>query len=431
MSGVRVALHAGQLDQPVPGGIGRYVEGLMRHLPESGVAVERFSAGRWRYETWHRFRWPVVRVPGDLVHAPSLAVPPPGKRPLVVTVHDLAFRTHPECFPPRGRAFHERGLALARSEAAAIVVPSAATAAELRDAGFEAARIHVAHHGIELPAPAASGAGPDFPAASMNPMQQMHPHWQPAEGPTGGASGTPAVAGSTGGDPGPAVLGLEPGSYLLFVGTVEPRKGIDVLLSAHATLRRQGHPDLRLVVAGPPGWGETPPLDGPGVMAPGRVDDHTLDALYRGAAAVVLPSRSEGFGLPALEAMARGRPVVASNAGALPEVLGDAGLLVTPGDSDALATALEGILAKEDFAAELGSLGRQRATTFTWAACTAAHAAAYRAALGVPDPAPSTGLAPSTGPPPAAPSNGPGPAPAGPAAEPPSTAADGEPREPS
>ena len=419
-----MALHAGQLDQPVPGGIGRYVEGLMRHLPEAGVAVERFSAGRWRYETWHRFRWPVVRVPGDLIHAPSLAVPPRGKRPLVVTVHDLAFRAHPECFPPRGRAFHERGLALAKAEAAAVVVPSAATAAELRDAGFEAERIHVAHHGIELPTPVTSGAGPDFPAASMNPMQQMHPHWQPAERPTGGAGGTPPVAGSTAGDHGPTVLGLEPGSYLLFVGTVEPRKGIDVLLAAHATLRRIGHPDLRLVVAGPPGWGETPPLDGPGVVAPGRVDEHTLDALYRGAAAVVLPSRSEGFGLPALEAMARGRPVVGSNAGALPEVIGDAGLLVPPGDADALANALESVLAKEDFAAELGTLGRQRAAAFTWAACTAAHTAAYNAALGRPAPEPPTRA--EGGPAPQPPTR----AERGPAPEPP-TRAEGGPGEPS
>ena len=152
MGRLRVALQSGQLDQPVPGGIGRYVEGLLRHLPDAGVTVERFGAGRWRYEAWHRFRRPAVRVPGDLVHAPSLAVPPPGRRPLVVTVHDLAFRTHPECFPPRGRAFHERGLELARGEAAAVVVPSEATAAEVRAAGFDAARIHVAYHGIDLEA---------------------------------------------------------------------------------------------------------------------------------------------------------------------------------------------------------------------------------------------------------------------------------------
>lgn len=373
---MRVALHAGQLDHPVPGGIGRYVEGLLTHLPEAGVVVERFGGGRWLYEAWHRFRRPVVRVPGDLVHAPSLGVPPPGRRPLVVTVHDLAFQTHPECFPPRGRAFHERGLALARAEAAAIVVPSEATAAELRGAGFEPGRIHVAHHGIDLgPLSPLETPGPDFPATSLNPMQPMHPHWQPSQGPLG------ATVGPSGEQDTP-VLGLEPRSYVLFVGTVEPRKGIDVLLAAHTALRRHGHPELRVVVAGPPGWGETPTLDGPGVVAPGRIDEVTLDALYRGAAALAVPSRAEGFGLPALEAMARGCPVVASDAGALPEVVGDGGVLVPPGDADALAGALDRLLTDDALAASLGAAGHRRAATFTWSACTAAHVAAYRAALG-------------------------------------------------
>jgi glycosyltransferase involved in cell wall biosynthesis len=380
MGTLRIALHAGQLDHPVPGGVGRYVEGLLRHLPEAGVTVERFGGGRWLYSAWHRFRRPVVRVPGDLIHAPSLGVPPPGRRPLVVTIHDLAFQTHPECFPPRGRAFHERGLALARAEAAAVVVPSEATAAELRDAGFEPGRIHVAHHGIDLgPLSPLATPGPDFPAASMNPMQPMHPHWQPAEGPLG-APVSPAGESET------PVLGLEPRSYVLFVGTIEPRKGIDVLLDAYDSLRRQSHPDLRVVVAGPPGWGETPALDGPGVVAPGRIDEVTLDALYRGAAVLAVPSRSEGFGLPALEAMARGCPVVASDAGALPEVVGDAGVLVKPGDADALAGALDLILTDDALATALGAAGYRRAADFTWSACTAAHVAAYYAALGLPAP---------------------------------------------
>ena len=378
---MRVALHAGQLGQPVPGGIGRYVEGLLQHLPEAGVEVERFGGGRWLYDSWHRFRRPVVRVPGDLVHAPSLGIPPPGRRPLVVTIHDLAFQTHPECYPSRGRAFHERGLAIARAEAAAVVVPSEATAAELRDAGFEPGRIHVAHHGIDLaPLSPLEAPGPDFPAASLNPMQPMHPHWQPSQGPLGASV-------SAAGDQDTPVLGLKPRSYLLFVGTVEPRKGIDVLLTAHAALRRQGHPDLRLVIAGPPGWGETPMLDGPGVVAPGRIDEVTLDALYRGAAALAVPSRSEGFGLPALEAMARGCPVVASDAGALPEVVGDGGLLVKPGDADDLAGALHRMLTDDSLATSLGAAGHRRAATFTWSRCTAAHIAAYQAALGRPGPA--------------------------------------------
>jgi len=402
MARLTIALQAGQLDQPVPGGIGRYVEGLLRHLPEAGVAVERFAGGRGRYEAWHRFRRPVVRTGGDLVHAPSLAVPPPGRRPLVVTVHDLAFRTRPECFPPRGRSFHERGLALARAEAAAVIVPSEATALEVQEAGFEASRVHVARHGIDLgPLTPLEQPGPDFPAASMNPLQHMHPHWQPAEGSMSIAAPVDDAAAGAGlgpGQGGTPVLGLEPRSYVLFVGTVEPRKGVDVLLAAHAALRGGGRPDLRLVIAGPPGWGVTPALDGPGVVAPGRIDDVTLDALYRGAAALAVPSRSEGFGLPALEAMARGCPVVASNAGALPEVVGDAGLLVPAGDAEALAGALDRLLADDALAALLGAAGHRRAATFTWSACVAAHVAAYHAALGLPAPPPGAPPGGSGGP---------------------------------
>ena len=326
---MKVALHTGQLRQPVPGGIGRYVEGLVVHLPDADVDVEPFAGARWRYETWHRLRQPAVRTGADVVHAPSLAVPPPGRRPLVVTVHDLAFLSHPEFFPRRGRAFHQQGLALARAEAAAVVVPSCSTGGELAAHGFPAERIHVVPHGIDPPAGAAVVATP------------------------------------------------VDGAYVLAVGTIEPRKGLDVLLAAFGALG----PGVRLVVAGPRGWGQVPGLDRPGVVALGRVDEATLDALYRGAVALAVPSRTEGFGLPALEAMARGCPVVASDAGALPEVVGDAGVLVPAGDPDALAGALAGLLADDGRRQAMGDAGRRRAARFTWAACVDGHVAAYRAAL--------------------------------------------------
>jgi glycosyltransferase involved in cell wall biosynthesis len=355
---VRVALHAGQLLQPVPGGIGRYVNGLLRHLPGPEAPVTAFAggpappglppgvswrrlrgpAGTWRYRAWHRWRRPRLRLDGvDVVHAPSLAVPPPGDLPLVVTVHDLAFISHPDCFPPRGRAFHGRGLELARGEADAVVVPSRFTASELVDAGFDRERVHVVPHGIDLPIAEAT------------------------------ASGAPTE------DKG--------GPYLLFVGTLEPRKGLADLLDAFALLRRD-RPDLRLAVAGPRGWGAVPDLRRPGVLALGRVGEADLDALYRGAALLVLPSRSEGFGLNVLEAMARGCPVVASDAGALPEVLDGAGLLTPPGDPEALAGACAALLDDEERRAALAAAGHRRAADFTWEACVQGHLDAYRAAVG-------------------------------------------------
>lgn len=342
---MRVALHVGQLLQPVPGGIGRYVRGLAAALPDAGVDVHAFAAGPrpagidaeytdlgpprgpLRYEAWHRFRRPVVRLPGDVVHATSLAVPPTGGRPLVVTVHDLVFVHQPEHLTARGVAFHRRGLELSRN--ATIVVPTAFGRDDLASEGFDPGRIHVAHHGVDPPPPPA-------------PLPDRPP-------------------------------------FLLFVGTLEPRKGVADLLDAHAALRAR-HPDLELVLAGPPGWGEPVDVDRPGVTATGNVDDALLDELYRGAVALAHPTRYEGFGLPLVEAMARGCPVVCTDVACLPEVTGGAATLVPVGDVDALAGALEAVLTDHGRRAAMAEAGRARAAEFTWAASAAAHARAYDAA---------------------------------------------------
>ncbi|MGI8758231.1 MAG: glycosyltransferase family 4 protein [Acidimicrobiales bacterium] len=356
---MRAAVHVGQLLQPVPGGIGRYIGHLLAALPGAGVEPTAFAAGPgpggvgpyvalgWprgalRYEAWHRLRRPVLRVPGEVVHATSLAVPPPGRRPLVVTVHDLVFLRFPEHLTRRGVAFHRRGLALAQSEAAAIIVPSAFGRDDLVSHGIEAGRIHVAPHGVDAPAP---------PDAAARKAVLDH-------------------------------LGVRP-PFVLFVGTLEPRKGVPDLLAAHAALRAR-HPDLGLVLAGGCGWGLEPDLSAPGVTSPGNVDDTSLDALYRAAVALALPSRYEGFGLPVIEAMARGCPVVTTSAACLPEVAGGAADLVDVGDVDALAGALERLLVDDGWNAEQAAAGRERAQQFSWQASAAAHAAAYAAALETP-----------------------------------------------
>lgn len=357
MSPPTVAVHAGQLLQPVPGGIGRYVRDLLAALPGVGVAVEAFAAGprpagitgSWhdlgrpvgsaRYELWHRLRRPRLRVAGDVVHATSLAVPPPGGRPLVVTVHDLVFLRHPQHLTPRGVAFHRRGLDLARVEASAVVVPTEWSRRDLLDEGFDPALVHVAHHGVDVDDP----PRPESVGAVLDRLGVTRP-------------------------------------FVLFASTIEPRKGVVDLLAAHASLRRT-HPDVGLVLAGQPGWGEVPDLDRPGVIALGGVADGDLDALYRSALALAHPSRYEGFGMQVAEAMARGCPVVTTDAASLPEVAGGAADLVPVGDVDGLADALRCLVEDEEHRRERRRAGLERVVPLTWAASAAAHLVAYRTAV--------------------------------------------------
>lgn len=362
-SSLAVGLHVGQLLSRIPGGIGRYVGALARGLAGQRLRVVPFAAGpapgalvesdgyvdlgrprgSLRYELWHRLRRPVLDLGVDVVHAPSLAVPPSGDTALVVTVHDLAFLRLPHYFTIRGLRFHEQGLRLTREHASAVVVPSEFVASELVSEGFEASRVHVARHGIDPPG--------ERDAAEVD-----------------------TVLGR---------LGLRR-PFVLFVGTLEPRKGLETLIAGHRALRRT-HGDVELALVGPRGWGKLPRLDRPGVVALGEITDDDLDALYRATAALAYPSQYEGFGLPALEAMVRGCPVVTSSTTSLPEVVGDAGRLVDPDDPEALATSLAEVLDDAAVRETMSRAGRVRAQAFTWDASIRAHIDTYRAAVaGVP-----------------------------------------------
>ncbi len=353
---MKVALHIGQLLQPVPGGIGTYAEALLEALPAAGVTPVPFASGTppadaatrfpgfvgigrpgppLRYDLWHRLRRPRLRVAGDLVHATSLAVPPAAPRPLVVTVHDVAFLRYPELFTRHGVAFHRRGLDVTRKEAAAVVTPSSFTRDELLTVGFAPERVHVIPHG----APPVFDFTPEDDAVTLARLGVVAP-------------------------------------FIFFVGTLEPRKGIDTLTAAFAALRADA-PELSLVLAGPKGWGDVPDLEGDGVQTLGAVDARTADVLWRHALCAAVPSRYEGFGLPALEAMARGCAVVASDATSLPEVVGDAGLLVPPGDVGAWVDALRLMSGDPNRREALATAGAQRAASFTWEASARAHAAVY------------------------------------------------------
>lgn len=356
---MKVAVHAGQLLQAVPGGIGRYEIELLRRLSAHGVEPVAFGAGDrprsvdrrvpWidlgaphgsvRYEMWHRLQRPRVRIEADVVHAPSLAIPPVRDRPLVVTVHDIAFRRLPEVTTKRGGRFHRRGLALARKHARVVIVPSVFTGLELEREGFERARIAVVPLGVDPPRP----RDPDEIDAAVARAGVQRP-------------------------------------YVLTVGTVEPRKGMTTIAGAVEKLRR-ARPDLTLVVAGPPGWGEVTGLDRPFVRVIGAQPWSTLDALYRRADAFCLASLYEGFGLPVVEALARSVPTVVTTGSALVEVVQGAGGLFAPGDVDACAQQIGRLLDDAGYRAGLVRAGLARAAELTWDNCAEGHRGVYARAL--------------------------------------------------
>jgi glycosyltransferase involved in cell wall biosynthesis len=167
------------------------------------------------------------------------------------------------------------------------------------------------------------------------------------------------------------------GRYILALGTIEPRKDFPSLVSAF-DLVAADDPDLRLVIAGQDGWG-TDTFDAAiarahhrdRVVRPGWVDDRTRADLLAGASVFAYPSRYEGFGLPPLEAMAAGTPVVTTRTGALPQVLGDAAAFVEPGDVEELASTLADVLGDASRRASLIERGRMQAAQYSWDACAA------------------------------------------------------------
>jgi glycosyltransferase involved in cell wall biosynthesis len=360
---MRVGVTVEQCWHRVPGGTATSILGLVDALAASGevdvvgvaarhrdppappfrpsIAVTHLALPRHvLYETWHApdpLRWPPVQRatgPVDIVHATAVAVPPAGGAPLVVTIHDLAFLADPSMFTRHGLRFFRRGTDLARRHADLVLVPSEATAGECVAAGFDPARIRVVPWGQDRRA---------VPAEAADAARRRR---------------------------------RLPERYVLFVGTVEPRKNLARLVEAW---RRVALPDVPLVLAGPDGWGDAGPgPDGAGIVALGFVDPDERDALYAGASVVAYPSLREGFGLPVLEAMAQGAPVLTSRGTATAEVAGDAAVLVDPTSVDEIAAGLSSLLDDEAGARALGERGRERARRFTWPDTAAATVAAYR-----------------------------------------------------
>ena len=309
----------------------------------------------YRHEVALKLSW-IPKIEAELgcdaILYPYWPSPPRRRRgapPAAVFVYDLAFRLRPAEVPWQQRAYMGTLVPAAVRQAAALAVSSQTTRRDL----------------LEL-----------YPAPGLSDRLTVVP------------LGLPASAA-----PGPLPDGVEPG-FILAVGTVEPRKNYPRLVAAYRELKKTRRDVPQLVVAGRVGWAYGSALDDlagePGAIYLGHVDEPTLSALYEHAALLACPSVYEGFGLPLLEAMARGLPAVIGAAGSLPELAGGAAVEVDPLDVNAIAAGLERALTDQPLRARLAQMGPQRAAAFTWeAAGDATRAILRNIASGDRVPAPS------------------------------------------
>jgi glycosyltransferase involved in cell wall biosynthesis len=359
-------------------GIGRYTRELLRALAfrEDGTRYKVFYAGRGvdgsglpplgngfkvrsipvtdrvSNAVWHRARFPVPiqtligRV--SVLHSPDFTAPPALGRPTVVTVHDLAFEREPECAVPSLRQYLRRVVRRSASAATHVIAVSRTTKQDLMELyDIPEDKISVIYEGV---------------AESLRTPQRY-------------------VARTM-----LSTIGIEE-SFILSVGTLEPRKNYVRLLEAYRELLVRGF-RRKLVIAGGPGWMYEPVLERmrelriePMVILV-RPSDLHLAALYAAADAFVYPSLYEGFGIPALEALSAGTPTAVSSASSLPEVVGDAALLFDPRDTEGMTDAMERLLTDRALADSLRQKGPQQAAGFSWTAAAEQTAALYRALAG-------------------------------------------------
>lgn len=357
-------------------GLGRYAENLCRSLgaliPDSlglfynreegvellpGLEGLRCRTVALGYKPWRMLVWAgqvggigfdALLPQARLFHATEHLLLPLRGIPTVLTVHDLIFHHLPECHKPLNRWYLNLTMPLYCRRATHIIAVSEATRRDLMALyGIEPSKIDVVYEAAD-------------PTFCVPP---------PA-----------AVAAAS------ARYGL-PDRYLLFVGTVEPRKNLRRLLQAFGDLHAQRLVDA-LVIVGRRGWlyadffADLERLPArQAVLFPGYVPDGDLPAIYAGARALVLPSLYEGFGLPVLEAMACGTPVVCSRSSSLPEVAGEAALLIDPTDVQALEAGLASVLQDEAVRQEMRTRGLVQAGRFTWQRAARETLAVYQRLL--------------------------------------------------
>ncbi|HNS02198.1 MAG TPA: glycosyltransferase family 1 protein [Anaerolineae bacterium] len=357
-------------------GVSGYIRQLLAHLPaaapdlrltaftpdvdlDPAPNLQQRRSTRWdTRRPLRRILWEQAALPQlarqarlDLLHGAVNVSPAIAPCPSVVTVHDLSFMRYPQAFPPMQRAYLHSQVRRSVAAARRVIAVSEATKQDLIGLfGASPERIDVVYNGVDAsfcPAPAAE-------------VEAFR-----------------------------ARAGL-PARFILHLGTLEPRKNLVRLVQAFAQVRGQdaGQPAVKLVLAGGKGWDYDAIFNEVTrqglereVLFPGYVAEEELAWWYRAATLFVYPSLLEGFGLPVLEAMACGAPVVTSNLSSLPEVAGDAALLVDPASVDALAAALLRLLVDAELASRLRGRGLAQAARFPWSRTAAQTAAVYRRAL--------------------------------------------------
>lgn len=313
--------------------------GLARRLLPNPRALKRLIESA-------AFRYHARRMPADCIYHEPNFLPQPFAGPTVLTVCDLSCFDHPEAHPAERVRIMERRFPQALQRADHIIVISKASGEALRRwFDVDPQRITTTH----------LAADPRFAPRSA---EMLSPALSP--------------------------LGLAPGGYVLSVGTLEPRKNLATLFAAYAGLPAALRRRYPLVLAGMKGWGNAEMtksarelIERGELRLLGYVADELIPPLYAGAAAFAYPSRYEGFGLPPLEAMASGVPVITGNLTSLPEVVGDAGIMVDPDDVDGMRESLRRLLEDRACAEDFGRRGLARAATFSWARCARETFAAY------------------------------------------------------
>ena len=337
--------------------VNRTIQSVRRLLPFKRAALEGYT--RLRAEL---FRLNARRLRDHVLHAPNFVLMP-FDGPCVATVHDISYLRYPQFHPRERVRFLERHLPPTLQRADALIVDSAYVREELVNVlGVDPAKLHVVPLGVD------AAFRPQHESAVAAVLAAHGLHWQ---------------------------------GYLLVVATQEPRKNLERLVQAYAGLDAATRARLPLVVVGARGWLDAPlarvlePLERRGeVRRLGFVADAQLPALYAGAAGFAFPSLYEGFGLPLLEAMASGVPVLTSNAASMPEVVGTAALCVDPLDVDAIRAGLQRLLGDERWRAQAIGAGLVQAAGYSWQRTLAATLQVYRQAQARAGAGTATGLPP-------------------------------------